>query len=127
MSGCWDSCRKSDLVSGYEVASQLASIEELINQGLPVWTVLRLLILQSVVGGGIKPKVFDSFRREFLQVGNLLPTWTLAGGPADDIETRCMVTTDSPSSSSCRICHSSTGSLPALPSPCSRPCGNRCA
>lgn len=31
-------------------------------------TVLRLLILLSVVGGGLKQKTYDSVRREFLQV-----------------------------------------------------------
>jgi hypothetical protein len=38
------------------------------TQGQPMHIVLRLLVLLSIVGGGIKPKSFDGLRREFLQV-----------------------------------------------------------
>ena len=54
-------------MSGYEIANQLTAIEDLISQGAPMNTVLRLLVLYSVVGGGIKLKSYDSVRREFLQ------------------------------------------------------------
>ncbi|KAL7412422.1 vacuolar protein sorting 33A [Mrakia frigida] len=58
---------QQNLVSGYEISSQLAAIEDLISQGAPMNTVLRLLILLSVVAGGLKQKTYDSVRREFLQ------------------------------------------------------------
>jgi hypothetical protein len=44
------------------------SIEELVTRGLPLNQTLRLLILHSLVSGGIKTKSFDPIRREFLQV-----------------------------------------------------------
>jgi hypothetical protein len=63
-------CRLSfaDLLSSYDVPKQQAAIEDLINQGLPFNTVLRLLIVLSVTTGGLKPKVYDAIRRELLQV-----------------------------------------------------------
>lgn len=44
------------------------SIEELITRGLPLNQTLRLLVLHSLVAGGIKAKSFDPIRREILQV-----------------------------------------------------------
>lgn len=43
-------------------------LEECMTRGEPIGKVLRLLCLYSYTNGGIKPKQFDSFRREFLQV-----------------------------------------------------------
>lgn len=57
-----------DILSSYDLAIQLMSIEDLITRGLPLNQTLRLLILHSVVSNGIKPKSFDPIRREFLQV-----------------------------------------------------------
>lgn len=44
------------------------SIEELITRDLPINQTLRLLVLHSLVSGGVKTKSFDPIRREFLQV-----------------------------------------------------------
>ena len=36
---------------------------------VPALDILRLLCLQSLVGGGLKPKELDGLRKQFLQVG----------------------------------------------------------
>lgn len=35
---------------------------------VPALDILRLLCLQSLVGGGLKPKELDGLRKQFLQV-----------------------------------------------------------
>lgn len=57
-----------DLVAGVELAKQEEAIRDLINQEVPIKTVLRLLCLYSVICGGLKPKVYEDFKRELLQV-----------------------------------------------------------
>lgn len=57
-----------DLVAGVELAKQEEAIRDLINQEIPIKTVLRLLCLYSVITGGLKPKVFEEFKRDLLQV-----------------------------------------------------------
>jgi len=42
----------------------------MIAQGTEMHVVLRLLCIASIVAGGIKSKVLDNIKREFLQVGN---------------------------------------------------------
>jgi len=61
-----------DLVAGFDASSQTAAIEELMAKDIPALDILRLLCLQSLVGGGLKPKELEGLRKQFLQVG-LLP------------------------------------------------------
>lgn len=56
------------LIAGDDLTKQQSAIDDLISQGLPLNTVLRLLIILSLTAGGLKPKVFDAVRRELLQV-----------------------------------------------------------
>jgi vacuolar protein sorting-associated protein 33A len=58
----------ADLVAGFDASSQTAGIEELIAKNVPITDVLRLLCLQSLVGGGLKPKEVESLRKQILQV-----------------------------------------------------------
>lgn len=60
--------RWQDLIAGDDLTKQQSAIDDLISQGLPLNTVLRLLIILSLTAGGLKPKVFDAVRRELLQV-----------------------------------------------------------
>ena len=57
---------QQNLVSGSDPATQLDTIEELIARDVPLPTILRLLCLESVVSGGIRPKDLDSFKRQIL-------------------------------------------------------------
>ena len=61
----------SDLVAGFEPSSQTPAIEELMARGVPITDILRLLCLQSLVGGGLKTKEAENLRRQFLQVSHL--------------------------------------------------------
>lgn len=56
----------TDLIAGIDPSSQHEAIEELMARGAPILSVLRLLCIESVVSGGIKPKVLESFKREVL-------------------------------------------------------------
>lgn len=58
----------ADLIAGVDLASQENAIRELLNQEVPLLTVLRLLCLYSIVSGGLKPKVIEEFKRDILQV-----------------------------------------------------------
>lgn len=58
---------QQNLVAGYDLPAQLALIEDLLYQETPWQTVLRTLVLASLTNGGIKPKVLESFKRDFLQ------------------------------------------------------------
>jgi vacuolar protein sorting-associated protein 33A len=60
-----------DLVAGFDVSSQTAAIEELILKNVDVVEVLRLLCLQSLIGGNLKSKDIETLRRQFLQVFHL--------------------------------------------------------
>jgi hypothetical protein len=63
----------ADLVAGVDLANQENSIRDLINQGVPLRTILRLLCLYSIVSGGIKQKPLEEFKRDILQVRILHP------------------------------------------------------
>lgn len=58
---------QQNVVAGYDPAAQLAIIEDLMLQEVPWPTVLRSLVLMSLTSGGIKPKVLEGFKRDFLQ------------------------------------------------------------
>lgn len=58
----------SDLVAGFDASSQTLFIEDLMAKNVPLTDVLRLLCLQSLVGGGLKQKEAEGLRRQFLQV-----------------------------------------------------------
>jgi vacuolar protein sorting-associated protein 33A len=59
---------EEDLVAGFEAASQTPAIEELIARNVPATDILRLLCLQNLVSGPLKPKDAESLRKQFLQV-----------------------------------------------------------
>lgn len=59
---------QQNLVAGYDSAAQLATIEDLLCQQTEWTTVLRGAVLMSLTSGGIKPKVLEAFKRDFLQV-----------------------------------------------------------
>lgn len=61
-----------DLLASYNVSSQLNLIEEMIAQGADRQTVLRLLVLASICGGGVKAKSLENLKREVLQVDHLI-------------------------------------------------------
>jgi vacuolar protein sorting-associated protein 33A len=54
------------IAAGNDPSTMHPNIEELIARASPLPTVLRLLCLESVVGGGLKPKDLDFFKREIL-------------------------------------------------------------
>jgi hypothetical protein len=61
---------QQNLVAGYESAAQVSTIEDLMYQHQPWTSVLRGAVLASVTSGGIKPKVLEAFKRDFLQVSS---------------------------------------------------------
>ncbi|EJD03752.1 Sec1-like protein [Fomitiporia mediterranea MF3/22] len=58
---------QQNLLSSYEISTQISAIEDLIAQGESIQMVLRLLCLASIVNGGIKNKVLENLKREILQ------------------------------------------------------------
>jgi hypothetical protein len=58
----------SDLVAGFEPSSQTAAIEDLMSKRVGPLAVLRLLCLQSLVGGSLKPREIENLKKAFLQV-----------------------------------------------------------
>ncbi|KAF8517245.1 Sec1-like protein [Hysterangium stoloniferum] len=58
---------QQNLLSSYDIPAQLSAIEDLIAQGAPQNTVMRLICLASLTSGGIKPKVLENLKREVLQ------------------------------------------------------------
>jgi len=48
-------------------------VEDLIAQGAEMQVVIRLLCLASIIVGGIKGKLLENIKKEFLQVGQFLP------------------------------------------------------
>lgn len=76
MSRCWHNYKMIpqlilhvDLLSSYEISTQIAAIEDLVAQGAGMQIVVRLLCLASIINGGIKTKALESLKREILQVG----------------------------------------------------------
>jgi len=59
---------QQNLVAGYDTPAQLTLIEDLLFQEAPQTTVLRDMVLASLTSGGIKPKILESLKRDFLQV-----------------------------------------------------------
>ncbi|CAL1694404.1 unnamed protein product [Somion occarium] len=59
---------QQNLLASYDVNRQISAIEDLINQGADMQTILRLLCLASIITGGIKTKTLDIIKREILQV-----------------------------------------------------------
>jgi hypothetical protein len=57
-----------DLLASYNISSQLNLIEDMIAQGADRQTVVRLLVLASICGGGVKAKSLENLKREVLQV-----------------------------------------------------------
>jgi hypothetical protein len=58
-----------DIVTGYEPTNQMLAIEDLlVQQSHTPWEILRLVILLSLSIGGIRQKVLENFKREFLQI-----------------------------------------------------------
>ena len=49
------------------MANQITAIEDMIAQGAEMQMVLRLLCLASVTSGGIKAKILERIKRDFLQ------------------------------------------------------------
>lgn len=58
---------QQNLVAGVDPSSQHDAIEELIARAAPLESVLRLLCVESFMSSGLKPKDFESFKREILQ------------------------------------------------------------
>jgi len=58
---------QQNLVAGADPSSQHNVIEELIARDAPLESVLRLLCIESLMTGGLKPKDFEGFKREILQ------------------------------------------------------------
>ncbi|CAL1694399.1 unnamed protein product [Somion occarium] len=58
---------QQNLLASYDVNRQISAIEDLINQGADMQTILRLLCLASIITGGIKTKTLDIIKREILQ------------------------------------------------------------
>lgn len=50
-----------------DVDKQCAFIEDLMAKEAPLKTVLRLICMQCVAGSGLKPKVYDYYKRELVQ------------------------------------------------------------
>lgn len=58
---------RPDLLASYESTAQINTIEEMIAQGADMQTVARLLCLASITTGGIKTRLLESVKKEFLQ------------------------------------------------------------
>lgn len=54
------------LAAGTDSSYQHENMEELISRGVPLPAVLRLLCLESVISGGLRPRDLDSFKRQIL-------------------------------------------------------------
>ena len=69
---------QQNVVAGTDPASLTELVEELIARDLPLETVLRLLCLESVVAGGLRPKDLESMKRLVLQAYGYQHLVTLA-------------------------------------------------
>ena len=58
---------RKDLLASYETTAQINAIEEMIAQGADMQTVARLLCLASITTGGIKTRLLENVKKEFLQ------------------------------------------------------------
>ena len=57
---------QQNLAAGSDPTSQHDTIEELIARAVPLPIILRLLCLESCIGGGIRPKDLETFKRLIL-------------------------------------------------------------
>ncbi|KAF9650341.1 Sec1-like protein [Thelephora ganbajun] len=66
---------QQNLLASYDVANQITSIEDMIAQGADMQVIVRLLCLASITSGGIKTKILERIKRDFLQTYgyNLIP------------------------------------------------------
>ncbi|KAG9313971.1 Sec1-like protein [Chiua virens] len=58
---------QQNLLASYETTTQINTIEEMIAQGADMPTVFRLLCLASITTGGIKTRLLENVKKEFLQ------------------------------------------------------------
>lgn len=58
---------QQNLLASYDVPGQLTAVEDLIAQGAEMQIVIRLLCLASIIAGGIKGKILENIKKEFLQ------------------------------------------------------------
>ncbi|KAF0461713.1 Sec1-like protein [Gigaspora margarita] len=63
---------QQNLVAGIDINTQNEYIEEMIDRHVPLTQVLRLLCLQSLVNGGLKQKGLEFFKKEILQVQEII-------------------------------------------------------
>ncbi|RKO88216.1 Sec1-like protein, partial [Blyttiomyces helicus] len=68
---------QQNFVAGILDKRHVDYIEELIDKQAPLHQMLRLLCLHSLVDGGLKPKYYDTFRREIVQTYGYKHTLTL--------------------------------------------------
>ena len=59
---------QQNLVAGYDPSAQFNIIEDMMFQETEWAGILRSTVLMSLTSGGIKPKVLEAFKRDFLQV-----------------------------------------------------------
>lgn len=57
---------QQNLAAGSDPSYQHDTIDELISRDVPLSTILRLLCLESIVAGGLRPRDLDSFKRQIL-------------------------------------------------------------
>ncbi|EEP76989.1 hypothetical protein UREG_01838 [Uncinocarpus reesii 1704] len=58
---------QQNVAAGADAATQHDLIEELIARDIPIKSILRLLCIESCVGGGLRPRDLDNFKRQILQ------------------------------------------------------------
>lgn len=57
---------QQNIAAGADPATQHDLVEELIARDVPLNSVLRLLCIESCVGGGLRPRDLDNFKRQIL-------------------------------------------------------------
>ncbi|CAG7853945.1 Vacuolar protein sorting-associated protein 33A Short=hVPS33A [Serendipita indica DSM 11827] len=58
---------QQNILASYDIPGQLTALEDLIAQGADKRGILRILVLSSLISGGIKTKQLENLKREFLQ------------------------------------------------------------
>lgn len=67
----------AEILNGEDGSALDDYIEECLHRREPLQKVLRLLCLKSLAAGGLSPKAFDFFRREILQAGASLSSFSV--------------------------------------------------
>ncbi|KAJ9093088.1 hypothetical protein QFC21_006584 [Naganishia friedmannii] len=62
---------QQNIIAGYNLSSQLDAIESLMNQEIPAMLVLRAAVLLHLAQGGIRQKMLENFKKEFLQASSV--------------------------------------------------------